>query len=258
MLAVAGFAPPAGAVPQATSARASWGTPTKIPGLAALLSADGNALVQSPEVFCGAPGNCTLFAYDESYASDPPTIEHLLTAVERNGVWGNAIVVPGTATFSFPAGELCASQGNCVVWYETDAGQAVVVPQTAGVWAAPQQLVDTASTQLDLFSMACRTSVDCTAVGADETGRVVAVSEQHGTWHDPVAIPGVAGLEGPHGWAQATQVVCAAAGTCLVTGLLGNQVSSKEWPFIGVAVHRRRARRSVVQRAHDPVGHGAE
>ncbi len=231
-LAIVGLSVPAGAISKTTGAGSSWGVPTAIPGLAALLTADDEAWIEAPQLLCAAPGDCTYFAYDVSYATDPSTVKHLLYAVEHNGVWGDASVVPGTASFSFPDGEVCPVQGDCVVWFDTATGQAEIVTETASAWSAPQHLSEPGSSQLIIDSLVCPASGDCSAVALDGTDRVVVVTEQHGSWLSPVVLPGVAALEGPHVTPQTAQVVCAAVGTCVLTGELQNQVTYDEWPFV--------------------------
>lgn len=229
-LAVVGLTMPAAAAVQSSNPRASWGVPTAIPGLAALLVADGNAFVQAPELFCATPGNCTYFAYDLSSDTDPPEVGHLLYAVERGGVWTDASIAPGTAGFSNPGGEICPYQGDCVVWFDNASWQTVVVTESGGIWGSPQQLADTASAQLSLVSLVCPAPGNCTAIGSDETGRVVVVEQRHGTWQDPTALSGIPAIERPHGGANPTQLVCPAVGTCVVTGAVGNTV--RGWPFV--------------------------
>jgi hypothetical protein len=85
-----------------------WGTAIEMPGLGAL-NRGGNAHVSS--VSCASAGNCAAAGtYGEPYGSG-------FVAVEKNGVWGNAISVPGLAALNRRYAEAisvsCASSGNC-------------------------------------------------------------------------------------------------------------------------------------------------
>ena len=82
-----------------------------MPGLAAL-NTGGDAGVDS--VSCGSAGNCAA----GGYYTDGAGSEQGFVASERNGVWGQAIEVPGLAALN--TGEdaevdsvSCASAGNC-------------------------------------------------------------------------------------------------------------------------------------------------
>lgn len=223
----------ASVTPRAPVPSASWGTPATIPGMDALLASDGDASIQFPELQCSAPGDCTFFAYDAIYLGSGLEPEHLLVAVESSGVWGEAAIVPGTQAFSQPGGELCVSQGNCVVWFSTAALTTEVVTESAGTWAAGQVLPDPDSAQLQVFSLACPVLLDCTALGWDETGRVVTIAEDDGIWQDPVALPGLGALTNAHVAAGPSQIVCAAVSDCLVTGYLSSEVTDDtSWPFV--------------------------
>ena len=92
-----------------------WGNAIEMPGLAALNK--GDAEVDS--VSCGAAGNC---AAGGSYMNGRGNGQGFV-AVERGGVWGNAIEVPGLAALdkgqygavtsvSCPPAGTCAAGGT--------------------------------------------------------------------------------------------------------------------------------------------------
>jgi hypothetical protein len=68
-------------------------------------------------VSCASPGNCVATGFD-SDASDEPLQDFVVA--ERNGVWGTAEKVPGTATLGLGPGDhspavSCAWAGNCAI-----------------------------------------------------------------------------------------------------------------------------------------------
>ena len=67
-----------------------WGQAIAVPGLVALNQAGPAAVTQ---VSCGSAGNCVAGG---SY-SDSVSHQQGFVAIEKNGVWGQAIEVPGLA-----------------------------------------------------------------------------------------------------------------------------------------------------------------
>jgi hypothetical protein len=99
-------APAAGAI-----ARATWHTAIEVPGLGPL-NKGGRAFLAS--VSCGSAGNC---AGGGSYTDGSGHL-HAFVVSQKNGTWGKAIRVPGSATVN--AGRIavvnsvsCGSAGNC-------------------------------------------------------------------------------------------------------------------------------------------------
>jgi hypothetical protein len=88
-----------------------WATAIQVPGLAAL-SKRGDAFVTS--VSCASAGNCAA----GGYYTDRSGHRQGFVAVERNGVWGTAIPVPGLSALkaggSAEVSSLsCTSRGHC-------------------------------------------------------------------------------------------------------------------------------------------------
>jgi hypothetical protein len=92
-----------------------WGTAIEVPGLAALKT--GGSEVTS--VSCGSAGNCAA----GGYYTDHRHHEQGFVAVERDGVWGTAIEVPGlgalnagglarVTSVSCPPGGACTAGGD--------------------------------------------------------------------------------------------------------------------------------------------------
>src|SRR6266851_2364461 len=82
----------------ASQVNGRWGTAIEVPGTAAL-NAGGNAEVTS--VACASAGNCTAGGF---YADGSGSYSLAFVASQRNGRWGTAIEVPGTAALN-PAGD---------------------------------------------------------------------------------------------------------------------------------------------------------
>jgi hypothetical protein len=166
----------------ASESNGVWGTAIEVPGLGALNKGD-RAAVNS--VSCGSAGNC---AAGGAYAGGfvPPRRSgrlHGFVAVERNGVWGTAIQVPGLAALNirgnaFVTSVSCASAGNCAAGgYYTDRShhrQGFVAVERNGVWGTaipmPGLRVLNAGGSAEIGSLSCRAPGTC-AAGGYYTGR---------------------------------------------------------------------------------------
>ncbi len=149
-----------------------WGRASKIAGLAAL-NDSGDAYVGS--MSCPSAGNC-IAAGDYDYAYDWGFV-----AVEKNGVWGRAINVPGlgavaTGRYADASSVSCALAGNCAI--------------TGGY-------------------------EDMTKGGSLDQGYVV--SEANGRWARAIEMPGKGGLN-KGGEAEVVSVSCGSAGNCAAGG----------------------------------------
>ena len=108
----------------------SWGTAIEVPGLGAL-NTGGNAFVVS--VSCASPGSC---AAGGGYADHRG--QQGFVAVERDGVWGTAIEVPGLRALNTGASAAvfsvsCAPAGSCAAgggYADRRGDQGFVVSQT--------------------------------------------------------------------------------------------------------------------------------
>src|SRR6266851_5118237 len=156
-------------------------------------------------------------------------------AAAVGGTWHTAQKVPGLATLN-KGGEAqvqsvsCASAGNCSAGgYYTDGSgrhQVFVVSQVNGTWHTATEVPGTAA--LNQRGDAGVTSVSCTSAGNCSAGglygsssfasKPFVVSEVNGTWHNAIAVPGVAALD-PHGYgAYVSSVSCGSAGNCNAGG----------------------------------------
>ena len=118
-----------------------WGQAVEVPGLAALnegrQTSDSVGVVSAS---CASPGTCAAGGDYEDRAGKGQGF----VAVERHGVWGQAMEVPGLGALNtFMNGGVdtvsCASAGNCAAGgsYEDRGqnGQGFVVSERKGVWA---------------------------------------------------------------------------------------------------------------------------
>src|SRR6266851_1294317 len=222
----AGTRMPAGG--RAAAVGGTWHTAQKVPGLATL-NKGGEAQVQS--VSCASAGNCSA----GGYYTDGSGRHQVFVVSQVNGTWHTAIEVPGTAALNTGGNAnislSCASAGNCSAggYYTTDSSghtEAFVVSQVNGIWRTATEVPGTAA--LNQRGDAGVTSVSCTSAGNCSAGglygsssfasKPFVVSEVNGTWHNAIAVPGVAALD-PHGYgAYVSSVSCASAGNCSAGG----------------------------------------
>src|SRR5579859_4813754 len=88
-----------------------WARAIEVPGTATL---NARGLAQVTSVSCASAGNCTAGGFYRDGSSN----SQAFVASQRNGRWGKAIEVPGTATlnargFAQLLAVSCASAGNC-------------------------------------------------------------------------------------------------------------------------------------------------
>lgn len=198
-----------------------WGTAVKVPGTTGL-NAGGNAAV-SP-VSCGSAGNCVAggFYYDGSLHRHPFVVE------EKNGVWGSAIEVPGTAALNTggdgPSVDAlsCPSAGNCVA-----TGGLYLAEEKNGVWGTAFDLPGGAALNSIGFggrAVSCTSTGNC-AVGGRYTPSVAGaaglglfvVEEKNGVWGNAIDLPGIAALDVGRG-ALMSSLSCGAVGDCAAGG----------------------------------------
>ncbi len=215
----------------AVRAVGSRGQAIEVPGLGAL-NKGGDAEVTS--VSCGSAGNC---AAGGSYR-DGDRHRHGFVAVERNGVWGMAIEVPGLGALN-AGGDAgvgsvsCASAGNCAAGGDyTDGhghGQGFVADERNGVWgtaigvpglAALNKGGGHADVPVGVGSVSCASAGNCAAGGdyldGDGHGQGFVADERNGVWGMAIEVPGLAALN--KGAAEVTSVSCASAGNCAAGG----------------------------------------
>jgi len=202
-----------------------WGTAIEVPGLGTL-NAGGYADVYS--VSCPSAGNCAAGGdYTDGSGSGQGFV-----AVERNGVWGKAIEVPGlealNAGFNAEVDSVsCASAGNCAAGgaFGWPYPLGFVVSEKNGVWGRAIDVPGLAA--LTYRPIAYVTSVSCASPGNCAAGGTYAdkhyndhgfvAVERNGRWGTAIEVPGLGALN-KGGFADVNSVSCAPAGTCAAGG----------------------------------------
>jgi hypothetical protein len=248
LLAVGGLVLGGGSnVAFAQAADASWGV-----GVGAVLPANavtaGNQSVSLNSVSCGSAGNCSAVG---SYTA-PDSIKGLLSTqglllTETAGVWatGAEAVLPANAATTGQTVDLtsvsCASPGNCgaVGTYLDKNGntEGLLFTETAGTWAKGVEAVLpanalSASQTVQLLSVSCGSTGNCTAVGTYLVGGTpsnhgVILTEAAGTWSAGLepALPANASA-GQDAIVQA--VSCVSASDCTAVGTYGDSSGNEQ------------------------------
>jgi hypothetical protein len=201
-----------------------WGKAVQVPGLAAL-NKGGNAEVNS--VSCATQGGCAAVG---SY-TDAGGHQQGFVAVKSNGVWGNAIGVPGLAALNIGGNAdvnsvSCASPGNCAAGgsYYSDASghqEAFVVSENNGSWGTAQQVAGNLNVGkiAGINSVSCASAGNCSAGGryrdGSENYQAFVINEVNGTW---AAAHEVAGNLNSNGLASVDSMSCASPGNCSAGG----------------------------------------
>jgi hypothetical protein len=208
--------------------RGVWGRAIKVPGTATL-NKGGAALVNS--VSCGATGDC---AAGGSYTDGYGHFQAFVVS-EKNGIWTNAVEVPGTNSFN--TGDIaqvesvsCVSAGNCAAGgaYRDGFGsvQAFVASEKNGVWGTAVEVPGSATLNKGgaarVLSVSCASTSNCAAGGYYSEGpghsQAFVVSETNGVWKSAVEVPGSATLNAG-GNASVDSVSCVSAGNCAAGGV---------------------------------------
>jgi Bacterial Ig-like domain (group 3) len=155
----------------ATMANGTWGPAVQVPGSAAL---NKGGFAQLNSVSCPTAGNC---GAGGSYALSSTTSQPFVVT-EKNGTWGKALEVPGSATLNtgkeMSVTEVsCVSPGKC-----SAAGDFQTSKHSQGVWVA---------------------------------------SQKGGTWGPAATIPGLSALA-TGGQAEVNGLSCATSGSCGLVG----------------------------------------
>jgi hypothetical protein len=221
-----------------SQARGHWGKAIEVPGTAAL-NVRGNAQVSS--VSCNSGGVCAA----AGYYTDKAKHRQAFVVTERNGRWGDAIEVPGTAALniggyaqansvSCAPGGICAAVGqfsasttNCDLYYAAE--QAYVTTERNGRWGTAQvpaglpTVCD--SEQAALTSVSCPSAGNCAAAGSYQPSsgenpgydnppfQGFVVSEKSGRWGAIQVPPGLANINAGED-AGFSAVSCSSAGNC--------------------------------------------
>jgi hypothetical protein len=200
-----------------------WGTAADVQA-AAGLTLGGSPVVNS--ISCASVGNCSAGGtYDDG------GLQQAFVVTEKNGVWGNAIAVPGITTLNYAYATLtslsCASAGNCSAggaYYDgTGARQAYVAIEKAGVWKKAIKVPGIAAMNnggdSETLSISCGSTANCSAGGyfTDSTGfRGTFVStEKAGVWKKAIKVPGLPSVTAD---GRVSSVSCRGASSCTAGG----------------------------------------
>ena len=204
-----------------------WGNAFEVPGTRALNVGRGGATLS---VSCASAGNCAA----GGHYNDAGGYLQAFIASERNGRWGKAIEVPGTAQLNSGGraqvdSVSCPSAGNClaagryaVVANHTVLFQVFVINQRNGRWGKAVELPGLAALNVDgnagLGQVSCASPGDCAIGGGyqdgNNLGQAFVASEHNGTWGNAIEVPGTAALD-VGGNALIVSVSCVAVGAGL-------------------------------------------
>ncbi len=198
----------------------AWGNAVEVPGLAAL---DSNGFSSVSALGCHGTGNCTIGGsyYDNG--------GHLFVAVEKAGVWGNAITLPGAAALHFGANVTldsisCGSASTCTAGGSYLTGihyQAFIISEKKGVWGKAKEVPGTAALnaggRADVISISCTSATACTAGGtyldsSNNTQAFTVSTSKMGAWGAAKRLPGTGT------YATLTSLSCASPGNCSAGG----------------------------------------
>ena len=219
-----------------------WGQAVEVPGLGALNKGrEVSDTVGVVSVSCASPGNCAVGGDYEDRAGNG----HGFVAVERNGVWGRAIEVPGLGAlnkggYAEVSSVSCASAGNCAVGgdYEDRAGngQGFVAVERNGIWGQAIEVPGLGALNkggyADVSSVSCASAGNCAVGGGYEdrgqNGQGFVAAEKNGVWGKATGVPGLRALNEAAGSpnAEVDSVSCASAGNCAAGGTYGEPYGS--------------------------------
>ena len=217
---------PAAASVQA--AHGGWRAARNIPHLNALaVGGDAKALA----VDCVFAGNCVAGGfYADSAAHDQAWL-----AVQRNGKWGKAFEVPGTAALNAGGNASvvsvsCPSAGNCAATggYEASGGalDVWVASEHRGHWGKATAVRNFPQLNVgrdgEVQAISCAAAGDC-ALGGDyldvnDQFQAFLATEAGGHWAKAAKVPGIGSLNAG-GHSEVEAVSCRRAGYCTATGL---------------------------------------
>ena len=221
-----------------------WGKAEEAPGLKAMNK--GDAELES--VSCAPSGSCSAGG---TYTNRRGNSEAFVVS-RRNGTWGQAEQVPGSAALN-TGGDAqvsslsCPSAGGCAAGgqYSLPGNQngqpyeAFVVSQRNGRWGKAERVPGLAALdtgrESEVDSVSCASAASCTAAGY-YTGRsgsssAFVVSQRNGTWGHAQQVPGLAALDTGQDSAPG-QVSCFSAGNCSVGGIYAPGRSGKTQAFV--------------------------
>jgi hypothetical protein len=218
-----------------------WGQAIEMLGLRAMGSG-GNAGVS--QVSCATAGDCAAVG---NY-TDGLGHQQGFVASEKNGVWGQAIEVPGLGALNTGGNASvwsvsCATAGDCAaVGDYTDGsgnGQGFVASEKKGLWGQAIEVPGLGALNTGgsaaVGSVSCGTAGDCAAGGGytDSSGyeQGFVVDEKKGVWGQATEVPGLGakndGTDAPQAFVGS--VSCTAPGDCMAGGDVGGPYS---WAWV--------------------------
>ena len=205
------------------------------------LNAGGSAQVTS--VSCASAGNCSAGG---SY-TDGGHHEQAFVVSQKNGTWGPARRVPGTAALNTGGSAQvtsvsCASAGNCSAGgtYQQTLPNGIrgfVAGEVHGRWSAAIEVPGTAASPpfTPVDSMSCGSAGNCSAGGSfvDSSGNTEAfvVNEVHGSWGKDFQVRGTSSLDTSI-YTGVYSVSCTSAGNCSAAGSNSGGNSSDGYMFV--------------------------
>jgi hypothetical protein len=205
-----------------------WGKAIGVPGLAALNKGRVTQLLVS----CGSAGTCAAVGYYDDRQGFSGFV-----AIERDGVWGKAIQVPGLGALdkgdeSGAFAVSCTPAGYCAVggnYTGRDVGgQGYVAVEKNGRWGKAIEVPGLGTLNkggdASVDALSCASAGNCVAGGnyrVKDSYRVFVAVEKNGVWERAVEAPGLAALDvGQDGIADAdmTSVSCTSPGNCTAGG----------------------------------------
>jgi hypothetical protein len=198
----------------------TWGKANKISGVSAL---NGNLDAQITSMSCASAGNCVVGGnYQNSTESQN---NQPFVVAEKNGAWGKAQDVPGTASLTISQGDVtslsCTPAGTClgVGYYQVTSATGFVITEHNGTWGTEHAipgLSPFANAGIGLVS--CAPAGTCTVAGdgvSPSNNDLFSISEKKGNWGSVRLIPGTA-VAG-QGF-DTVALSCPAAGDCSLGG----------------------------------------
>jgi hypothetical protein len=214
-----------------------WGRAHEVPNAGRLSTTTG---IES--LSCGSVGNCTAGGYFGG--ATRAAARGAFVVDETHGVWGRALVVPGSrqlsrfgadnvSAVSCTAGGLCSAGGSYSSTLRTT--QVFVAGRAGGTWGAAAVLSNSrrlnAGGSAAINSLSCGSPGNCAAVGfvADRFGadQAVVANEHAGVWGAMALLPAAVRLN-TGGFAQLNAVSCTSSGTCAAAGVLQNARGADE------------------------------
>jgi hypothetical protein len=203
----------------------TWGAAIQVPGIAAFNQeySFGNA------VSCASAGNCVAGGQYRNASGNAQAF----VADEVDGVWGDAMAVPGLANLNTggdaDVGSVsCPSVGNCAATGSyndsSNHSQAFVASEVDGSWGDAIEIPGTAALNVGGSaggSVSCASAGNCAIGGVYEDAsrdiHAFLADEVDGTWSDAIQVPGLAALD-TGDESQVESVSCPSAGNCSAGG----------------------------------------